>query len=78
MNPYRNDIIHDMMLNINWFPCLETRGPMKRKAHLEELFQLVPIQGVSIPSVTIETNQNNINLEGHLKWNLQNAPNAFL
>jgi hypothetical protein len=30
----------------------------------------MPIQGVSIPSITIETNKNNVNLERHLKWNL--------
>jgi len=34
----------------------------------------VPIQRVSIPSIAIETNKNNINLKRHLKWNLKNIP----
>lgn len=37
----------------------------------------MPIQRVSIPSIAIETNKNDINLERHLKRNLRNIPNVL-
>ena len=33
MKHYRYNIVHNMMLDINWLPCLETRGPVKWETH---------------------------------------------
>jgi hypothetical protein len=50
---------------------------VKWEARLQEFFKLVPIQRVSVPAIAIETNKDNINLERHLKWNLNYVPNKL-
>jgi hypothetical protein len=51
---------------------------MKWEARLQEFFKLVPIQRVSVPAIAIETNKDSINLERHLKWNLNYVPNKLI
>lgn len=75
---YRYDIVHNMMLDINLLSGLKTRGSVKWEARLQEFFKPVPIQRVSVPTIAIETNKDNINLERHLKWNLNYVPNELI
>jgi hypothetical protein len=35
-------------------------------------------KGICVPAIAIETNKDSINLERHLKWNLNYVPNKLI